>query len=129
MSHNLCYGTHKLHYERSITTDQMWLCLTKPSNKHTQYIAAIPNREYLHITITEKLQKYRDLKEEFIRMWRLKTACIMPLILITSDIIPNKLHDSLKVFHLLHVPMHKAVILSTCRIVQFGSSWSVTPTL
>jgi hypothetical protein len=74
-------------FEVSITTDQMQLCLAKSSNKHTQYITAIPNREYLHITITEKLQKYTDLKEEFIRMWRLKTACIMTLAL--STIIPN----------------------------------------
>ena len=31
---------------------------------------AVPSSRNLHSTITEKLQKYTDLKEELIRMWR-----------------------------------------------------------
>jgi hypothetical protein len=57
---------------------------------------AIPTSHKLHSTITEKLQNYADLQEEPIRMWQLKMACIMPLVLSTMGIIPNKLHESLK---------------------------------
>jgi hypothetical protein len=58
---------------------------------------AIPNSPSLHSTTTEELQKYTDLKEELIRM--------LPLVLSTTGIIPNKLHESLKLPNL----MQKAV--------------------
>jgi hypothetical protein len=35
---------------------------------------AIPNNHNLHSTIIEKLRKYTDMKEEFIRIWQLKMA-------------------------------------------------------
>jgi hypothetical protein len=89
---------------------------------------AIPNS---HSSITEKLQKYTDLKEELITIWQLNAACIIPLVLsitgiipinaIHNGIIPNKLHDSLKLLNLrpaLYIPMHKAVILNTCCIAR-----------
>jgi hypothetical protein len=41
---------------------------------------AIPNSHNLHSTITEKLQKYTDLKEKLIRTWQLTTACVIPLV-------------------------------------------------
>jgi hypothetical protein len=52
---------------------------------------AIPNSHALHSTITEKLQKYTDLKEESIRIWQMKTACMIPLKFSTTGIIPKKL--------------------------------------
>ena len=82
---------------------------------------AIPNSHYLHSTITEKLQKYTDLKDELIRMWQLKTAYIRPLVLSTTGIITNKLHESLKLLNLrpaLYILMPIAVILDTRRIVR-----------
>jgi hypothetical protein len=36
------------------------------------------------------------LKEELIRAWQMETTCRMPSVLSTAGIIPNKLHDSLK---------------------------------
>ena len=49
--------------------------------------AAIPNSHNLHSTITEKLQKYTDLKEELIRIRRLKTTnIVLLLVLSTVDI-------------------------------------------
>jgi hypothetical protein len=82
---------------------------------------AIPNSHNLHSTITEKLQNYTDLTERLVRIWQLKTAYIMPLVLSTTGIIPNKLHESLKLLNLrpvLHILMLKAVILNTCRIIR-----------
>jgi hypothetical protein len=39
--------------------------------------AAIPSSHRLHSTVTKKLRKYADFKEELIRIWKLKTACIV----------------------------------------------------
>jgi hypothetical protein len=76
---------------------------------------AIPNSHNLQSTITEKLQKYTKLKEELIRIWQLKTAYIIPLVVFTAGIIPKQLHDSLKLLDLrfaLYILMQKAVILN-----------------
>jgi len=39
--------------------------------------STIPNSHNLHSTIARRLQKDRDLKEELIAIWQLKTACII----------------------------------------------------
>jgi hypothetical protein len=82
--------------------------------------AAIPSSHNLHSTITENLQKYTDLKEGLVRIWKLKTACIIPLVLSTTGIVPKKLHESLKLLDLHFAPyilIHKAVILNTYSMV------------
>jgi hypothetical protein len=44
---------------------------TWKKHKKSQLVdAAIPNSHNLHRTTTEKLQKYTDLKEEFVRIWQ-----------------------------------------------------------
>jgi hypothetical protein len=76
---------------------------------------ATPNSHTLHSTVTEKLQKYTDLKEKIIRIRQLKTANIIPLVLCTAGI-SNKLHESSKLFNLrpgLYILMQKAVMLNT----------------
>jgi hypothetical protein len=48
-------------------------------------------------------------------------AYIIPPVLSTTGIIPNKLHESLKLLNLfpaLYIQMQKAVILNTCDIVR-----------
>jgi hypothetical protein len=95
--------------------------LTKTIKKAYLIHVAIPNSHNLHSTITEKLQKYTDLKQELISIWQLKMAYIMPLVLSTTGIIPNKLYQSLELLNLnpsLHIPMQKAVILNTHHIVR-----------
>jgi hypothetical protein len=57
--------------------------------------AATPNSHNLHSTLTEKLHKCTDLKEELIRIWQLTTAYSTS----TTGIIPNKLHESLKLLN------------------------------
>jgi hypothetical protein len=82
---------------------------------------AMPNSHSLHSTITGKLQKGTDLKEELARIWQLQAVCVLPLVLSATGVIPNKLHGSLKQLNFrpaLYILMQKAVILSTCRIVR-----------
>ena len=78
---------------------------------------AIPTSYNLHSTITVKLQKYTDMKEELIRLWQLKTAYVIALVLSTVRIILNKLQKSLKLLYVcpaLYMLMQKAIILNTC---------------
>ena len=82
---------------------------------------AIPDSHNLHSTNTEKLQKYRDLKEELIRMWQLKTANMMSLVPSKIGMFPNKLYESIKLLNLrpgVYTVMQKAVILNTCHIIR-----------
>jgi len=64
---------------------------------YTHTHTTMPNNHNLHSTITQKLLKYTDLKEELFGIWRLKTTYVLPLP--TTGIIPNKLHESLKPFN------------------------------
>jgi hypothetical protein len=48
-----------------------------------------PNNHNFHSTITEKLQKHINLKEELTRIWQLNTIYIAPLVLTTTGIIPS----------------------------------------
>jgi hypothetical protein len=82
---------------------------------------AIPSNHNLHSTVTEKLEKHTDLTEGLKSMWQLKTACLIPLLLSTADVIPDKLHERLKLLNLhpaLYILMQKAVTLNTCRTVR-----------
>jgi len=71
---------------------------------------AVHNSHNLHSTITEKLQKYTDLIEELIRIWQLKTSCKIPLVLSTTGITPNKLHEMF-VLKLLKTLQHVSIII------------------
>jgi len=55
----------------------------------------IPN-SYFYNTITEKLQKHTDPKEEQTRIWQLNVVYIEPLVASTKCITPNKIHNSIK---------------------------------
>jgi len=58
--------------------------------------ATILDSQDLHITITKELQKYTDLKQERVRIWQLKEACVISSVLSATGIIPNKLRNSFK---------------------------------
>ena len=53
-------------------------------------VAILSSYDLLHSTITEKVQKHTDLKEELIRIRLLKTAHI---VLSATGIITNKLNE------------------------------------
>jgi hypothetical protein len=100
----------------SITTDQT-VALEKTLTKAHLTDVAIPSNHRLHSTISEKLQKYTDLKGEFVSIWQLKS--IAPLALSTMGINPNKLYDSLELLNFRpdqYSVLERAVILSTCGI-------------
>ena len=92
-----------------------------------------------YCTVTEKLQKYTDLREELIRYMTTNTAYIIPIILHTMGIIPNKLHRRWKLLNLCPAPnilMQRTVTLNTCHTVKevlaeqwMRSAWSVRPVL
>ena len=60
--------------------------------------------------MTEKLQKYTFLKEKLSRVWQIKAVYIIPIALSATDIIPHKLHDSLKLLGL-----RPGLFISSCR--------------
>jgi len=89
------------------------------SNKTHLIDVAFPNSHNLNSTIAEKLRMYTDLKEELIRMWQLKTTYILPLVLSTMGIIPNKFNKNLELLNLhpsVYTQIQKAVILNSCCI-------------
>jgi len=98
-------------------------------------IIATPNSQNLHSTNTEKLQKHKNLKEEPVRIWKLKTVYIIPLVLSTAGIISHKLHHRLKLLNFrpaLHILMQKTVVFNTCCTVRkflteqrMSSTWAV----
>ena len=74
---------------------------------------AVPNSHTVY-SISEKLQKYPELREELVTIWQLETAYIIRLVLSARCIISNKLRDTLKLLSFcpdLYVPMKKAVDL------------------
>ena len=81
----LANSTYKLYYDMSITTDQTVhynrqdiVILDRPIKETYLIVVAIPNSHNLDRTITEKLHKYADLKEEVIRICQLKMAYKVP---------------------------------------------------
>jgi hypothetical protein len=68
-----------------------------------------------------EFRKNRDLihrggSVQSARIWQLNAVCIVPLVLSATDIIPNKLHGSVKLLIVrpgLYVVMQKAVLLSS----------------
>jgi hypothetical protein len=95
--------------------DIVMLCMTMKA----AYLidVSIPNGHNLYSTVTKKLQKYTDLKEELTRIYQMNAVCVVPLLLTTMGIIPNKLYDTLNQLNLcpdLYTVMQKTVILNTC---------------
>jgi hypothetical protein len=113
----------------TIHNNQPDIVLLDETIKETYLIAgAIPDSHNLHNTITERLHKYT---EELIRIWQLETVYLTPLVLSTTGIIPNKLHDRFELLNLrpaLHIPKQKSVILiihHTVRKFLARSAWSL----
>ncbi|XP_035453019.1 uncharacterized protein LOC118278064 [Spodoptera frugiperda] len=120
--------THKLYYDRAILTDRT-VHYNRPDItlrdkiKNITYLIdiAVPNTHNLQKTIGEKISKYAELKEEVARIWRQDKVYIVPIVVSTTGVIPNHLHNSLKLIDLkdtIYITLQKAAILNTCRIVR-----------
>jgi hypothetical protein len=71
-------SNYKPYHDRSIITDRTIhknrpdiVILDKTTKQAYLIYAAILKRDNLHSTISAKLQKYTDLKEEVIRIWKM----------------------------------------------------------
>lgn len=121
-------ATHKLYYDRAILTDRTIhynrpdVLLQDKLNKISYLIdISVPNTHNLLKVITEKINKYAELKEEVSRIWKQNKVYVVPIVLSTTGIIPKHLHNSLKLLELkesLYITLQKAAILNTCRIVR-----------
>jgi hypothetical protein len=103
-------SNYKLYHDRSVITDGTihnnrldTVILDKTINEARSMNAAIPNSHSLHSTVTEKLQKYADLKGGLIKIRQLKMADVIPLVLSTVCIIPDKLHENCLISTLLSI--------------------------
>lgn len=133
-------ATAKLYYDRAILTDKTIhynrpdITLVDKTTK-TAYLIdiTVPNTHNIQKAVAEKINKYTDLKEEVLRIWKLEKVFIVPLVLSTTGVIPKSLHTSLKILSLpttTYFTMQKAAILNTCRIVRkFLSTNSETDTV
>lgn len=120
--------SYKLYFDRAILTDKTVpynrpdiTLVDKLNNTATIIDIAIPNSHNLHNTFTEKLVKYQDLKDEIMRMWKIKTVTIVPIVISTTGVVPKNLHQSIKLLGLppfTYVQLQKAAILNTCRLVR-----------
>lgn len=119
---------YKLYFDRAILTDKTThnnrpdITLVDKLNKKTFIIdIAIPNTHNIQTTISEKLRKYTDLKDEITRIWNMDHVSIIPIVLSSTGVIPHSLHQSLKLLDLApqtYISLQKAAILNTCRIVR-----------
>ena len=93
------------------------IIVIKPSKDHTKQMW-----QFIAVTITEMVKKYTVLKEEFLlRVLQLKTFCVITIVLSTTPIIPNRLHESSKLLNFrsgLYILLQKRVILNTRRVVR-----------
>ena len=112
--------THKIYYDRAILTDRTIhynrpdITLQDKLNKITYLIdIAVPNTHNIQKTITEKISKYAELKEEVTRIWRQEKVYVIPIVLSTTGVIPNHLLHSLKLLNL------KETLYITYRKLQF----------
>jgi len=82
---------------------------------------AVPNTHNLAKTITDKQNKYQELANEICAMWKQNTAQAIPIVILSTGVIPKSLSQSLKRLDLhpnTHIQMQKSVILGTCLIVR-----------
>ncbi|KAG6462064.1 hypothetical protein O3G_MSEX013040 [Manduca sexta] len=131
---------YRMYFDRAILTDKTIhnnrpdITLIDKVKKEIYIIdIAVPNTHNIQKTITEKIHKYTELKEEVHRIWKMDRVYIVPLVLSSTGVIPKYLLHSLNVINLpenTYITMQKAAILNTCRIVRkFLQEYSATQTI
>jgi hypothetical protein len=108
---------YDLYYGRSITTDQIMLCLTKPSKNRCGNSKQWQPLQH-HCREAPEINRPEGRANK-----NMATECSVysTISLIWNGDYPTKLHNSLKLlnFHLgLYILMPKAVILKTCHMVR-----------
>jgi hypothetical protein len=118
----------KLYRNRSILTDKT-IPFNRPDitfiNKKTKNTFLIdivdPNTHNIAKTVTDKQHIYQELANEICATWKQNTAQVIPLVILSTGVIPKSLLYSLKRLNLhpnMYIQMQKSVILGTCSIVR-----------
>ena len=82
---------------------------------------AVPNTHNLAKTITNKQNKYQELRNEICAMWKQKAAQVIPIVISSTGVIPKSLSQSLARLYLhpnKYIQLQKSVILGTYSIVR-----------
>ena len=82
---------------------------------------AVPNTHNLAKTITDKQNKYQELANEICAMWKQKAAQVIPIVILSTGVIPKSLSQSRTRLNLhpnTYTQLQKSVILDTCLIVR-----------
>ena len=118
----------KLYWNRSTLTDKtipfnrtdLTFMNTKTKNIFLMDIA-VPNTHNLAKTITDKQNKYQELENEICAMWKQKAAQVIPIVILSTGVIPKSLSQSLTRLNLqpnAYMQLQTSVILGTCSIVR-----------
>jgi hypothetical protein len=93
----------KVYWNRSILADKtipfnrLYIIFMNKKTKNTFLInIVVPNTHNLTKTITDKQNKYQELANEICAMWKQNTAQVIPLVLLSTGVIPKSLSQSLK---------------------------------
>jgi len=53
---------------------------------------AVPNTHNLAKTISDKQNKYQELENELCAMWKQMAAQVIPIVILSTGVIPNHYH-------------------------------------
>lgn len=118
---------YRSYFDRAILTDKtvpysynrLDTTLIDKINRTAQIIdIAIPNSHNLQNAFSEKLTKYEELKDEIMRMWKLKKLTIVPVVISTTGVIPKNLHQSIKTLDLAPYTYASPTKSSIFKLVQ-----------
>lgn len=116
------YWNREINSDKTIPHNKPDITLRKKISKETFLIeVSVPNSCNLDKKHFEKVNKYKPLAEEIRQMWKQEKVLILPIILSVTGVIPNKLHDSIRILEInpnIYIEMQKSVIISTCSIVR-----------
>ena len=97
------------------------ICLDFTMNCCFLIDVAIPGDSRISQKISEKRQRYSDLKIEIQKMWSVR-ASVAPVIIGSLGSVPEGLKDQLQTLQIYHanlIPkMQKSVLLSSCHILR-----------
>ena len=100
--------------------------MNKKTKKTILIDIAVPDTHNLAKTITDKQNKYQELANEICAMWKQKAAQVIPIVILSTGVIPKSLSQSLTRLNLhpnTYTQMQESVILGTFSIVRNFSNY------
>jgi hypothetical protein len=100
--------------DKQINANRPDIILIDHLNSTTYLIdITVPNTHSLINSCKEKINKYQQLAEEIMRLWKQQMVQVIPMIISVTGVIPKCLFDSLKTLDLsknIYINMQKEVI-------------------